>query len=152
MAEPRRAARRAVDLARDWVGTPYVHGASARGAGADCLGLLRGVWRALYGAEPERPGPYTPDWSEASGAERLLEGAARHMAAVATDDARPGDVALFRMRAGAVCKHLGILAEDAQGAPTLIHAYSGHGVVESSLGAAWRRKMAAAFRLPEGIA
>ncbi|NCO16956.1 MAG: peptidase [Alphaproteobacteria bacterium] len=151
MAEAGEAAWRAVGAARGWVGTPYVFGASLRGAGADCLGLLRGVWRTLYGAEPERPGPYTPDWSEASGAERLLEGAARHMTAVALDDARPGDVAVFRMRAGAVCKHLGILAEDAHGAPTLIHAYSGHGVVESSLGMAWRRKMAAAFRLPEGV-
>lgn len=151
MAEAGDAARRAVEIARAWVGTPYVHGASLPGAGADCLGLLRGVWRALYGAEPERPGRYTPDWSEASGAERLLEGAARHMAAVPPGEARPGDVAVFRMRAGSVCKHLGILAEDAHGAPTLIHAYSGHGVVESALGMAWRRRMAAVFRLPEGV-
>ena len=32
--------------ARDWIGTPYQHQASLKGAGCDCLGLVRGVWRA----------------------------------------------------------------------------------------------------------
>ena len=40
--------------ARRWIGTPYVHQASSFQAGCDCLGLIRGVWRHLYGAEPER--------------------------------------------------------------------------------------------------
>jgi len=52
---------RAVAIARAWIGTPYVHQASVKGAGADCLGLLRGVWRELYGAEPEAVPAYTPD-------------------------------------------------------------------------------------------
>ena len=42
---------RAVEIARAWIGTPYVHQGSACRAGADCLGLVRGVWRGLYGAE-----------------------------------------------------------------------------------------------------
>ena len=41
-----------VKAARAWLGTPYRHQASTLGAGCDCLGLLRGVWRALYGDEP----------------------------------------------------------------------------------------------------
>ena len=41
-----------VATARGWLGTPYLHQASCRGAGCDCLGLLRGLWRALAGAEP----------------------------------------------------------------------------------------------------
>jgi cell wall-associated NlpC family hydrolase len=41
---------RVVALARTWLGTPYHHQASLRGAGADCLGLLRGVYAELYGA------------------------------------------------------------------------------------------------------
>jgi len=43
----------AVREARRWIGTPYVHQACCRGAGTDCLGLIRGVWVALYGREPE---------------------------------------------------------------------------------------------------
>jgi len=63
--------------ARRWIGTPYVHQASLLGAGTDCLGLVRGVWRALLGPEPEAPPPYTPDWAEAQGRETLLEAAGR---------------------------------------------------------------------------
>ncbi len=73
-----------IDAARSWIGTPYVHQASAKGAGSDCLGLIRGVWREIYGAEPEAPPAYTPDWNErqwkaGSGDEALLSAAARHM-------------------------------------------------------------------------
>ena len=38
-----------VRAARGWIGTPYVHQASVRGAGCDCLGLLRGVEGAQRG-------------------------------------------------------------------------------------------------------
>jgi NlpC/P60 family putative phage cell wall peptidase len=40
---------------------------SLRGIGCDCLGLLRGVWRAVYGKEPEAVPAYSSDWAEASG-------------------------------------------------------------------------------------
>ena len=46
------AADEIVGAARAWLGTPYRHRASTPGAGCDCLGLVRGVWRTLYGAEP----------------------------------------------------------------------------------------------------
>jgi NlpC/P60 family putative phage cell wall peptidase len=32
---------------RAWLGTPYRHQASLKGVGCDCLGLVRGVWRAI---------------------------------------------------------------------------------------------------------
>lgn len=41
--------------ARSWIGTPYHHQAALKGVGCDCLGLVRGVWRAVYGADPELP-------------------------------------------------------------------------------------------------
>ena len=41
-----------IAAARGWIGTPYRHQASCNQVGADCLGLIRGVWRELYGAEP----------------------------------------------------------------------------------------------------
>ena len=115
-----------VEAARRWLGTPYVHQASTRGAGADCLGLVRGVWRELHGDEPEPVPAYTPDWGEPGGE----------------------DVLLFRMREGAVAKHLGI---HAGGEPArFIHAYSGHGVVESALCSPWRRRIVAVFEFPDG--
>ncbi|QDL93074.1 peptidase [Paroceanicella profunda] len=148
MTADRSTAEAALEIARGWIGTPYVHQASCRGAGTDCLGLLRGVWRELYGCEPEPVPAYTPDWSEPSGDERMLAAAARHMLRVAHDARLPGDVLVFRMRARAVAKHIGILgARD--GAPTVIHAYSGHAVTESPLGPAWDARIAAVFRFPD---
>ena len=44
-----------------YLGTPHHHQTVLAGAGYDCLGLVRGVWRDLYGAEPEPPPPYTLD-------------------------------------------------------------------------------------------
>lgn len=136
-----------VEVARSWIGTPYIHQTSTKGAGTDCLGLIRGVWRELMGAEPEALPAYTPDWSEIDRVERLRAGADRHLVRVDAAE-RPGDVLLFRMKGQAVAKHLGILGEARPGARTLIHAYSGHGVVESPLGPAWARRVVAVFAFP----
>ncbi len=140
--------RQVVALARTWIGTPYLHQASCRGAGADCLGLVRGVWREVYGDEPEAVPPYTADWSEIGGEERLLLAAGRHLEPLPFKMALPGDVLVLRMRDAGPAKHLGILAADDQGFRSLIHAYSGRGVVESPLTQAWLRRVAGSFRFP----
>ncbi len=132
--------------ARRWIGTPYLHQASAIGVGTDCLGLLRGVWRALCGDEPEAIPAYSADWSEPQGDERLHDAAARYLVPAPPDWA-PGQVLLFRMRRGAVAKHLGILSE-ATTERRFIHAYTGHGVVESPLSSPWERRVAARFVFP----
>ncbi|MDK8872865.1 NlpC/P60 family protein [Paracoccus sp. SSJ] len=134
-----------VQAARAWIGTPYVHQGSVRGAGTDCLGLVRGIWRELCGAEPEGMPAYTPDWGEVGGAELLLGGAERQL--LPAPDERPGDVLVFRMRAGAIAKHMGILAETGERA-SFVHAYDRHGVVESPLSAPWRARIAGRFRFP----
>lgn len=139
-----------VARARTWIGTPYRHQASVRGAGTDCLGLVRGLWRELVGAEPEEPPAYTQDWSEPSGSEDLLEAARRHLVAVPAAERRAGDVLVLRMADLAVAKHTGVLATAADGHETLIHAYCGHGVVELPLTPAWSRRVVAAFRFPLG--
>lgn len=141
-------AERAVAEARAWIGTPYRHQAATCGAGADCLGLVRGVWRSVYGREPEAVPAYTPDWSEPSREEVLWRAALRHLAPREGREPAHGDVILFRMREGSVAKHLGIAARDG-GVPSFIHAYSGHGVVESPLSAPWARRIAACFAFPE---
>lgn len=99
-----------VAAARTWIGTPYHHQASLKGVGADCLGLIRGVWRDLYGTEAERPPGYSRDWGEASGEETLIAAATRHLLPKSIAAAQPGDVIIFRMREGAVAKHAAVLA------------------------------------------
>ena len=91
----------AVAQARLWLGTPYRHQGSLRGIGCDCLGLLRGVWRGLYGDEPEPPPPYAATWAESApaGTDPFREAASRHLLPVEEPltayRPRPGDVLLF---------------------------------------------------------
>ncbi len=141
-------AEAAVAEARSWLGTPYVHQASAKNSGCDCLGLLRGIWRALYGQEPEAVPAYTPDWSEASKNERLWRAARRHLAPVDDREELPGDVVLFRMRDAGVAKHLGLISVAGSEA-RFVHAYTRHGVIESALSDPWRRRVVGRFEFPE---
>lgn len=130
--------------ARAWIGTPYRHQASLKGVGCDCLGLVRGVWRALYGTEPEAPPPYAADWAEAATGELLAEAALRHLVPVAREDIVPGDVLLFRWRARLAAKHLGIVTA----AGRMVHAHDGAAVAEVALAPWWRRRIAYAFGFP----
>lgn len=156
---------RIVAAARSWIGTPYVHQAACKGAGCDCLGLVRGVWRDIYGQEPEQVPAYSMDWSEPQREERLWQAALRHLVAKPLDQAALGDVILFRMRRGAVAKHLGVQSclgvQVPRAAPRLsqgdvnpkfIHAYSRHDVVESPLSLPWQRRIVARFQFPEETA
>lgn len=140
---------RVVFEARDWIGTPYLHQASVKGAGTDCLGLLRGVWREVLGAEPENVPAYTDDWAEPSHLEVLQRAAERWLLQKALTDTAAGDVLLFRMREGSIAKHLGI--QSTTGAnPSFVHSYTGHGVIESSLSLPWQRRIVARFAFPQG--
>lgn len=141
----RNMRREAVAEALSWVGTPYRHQASAKGLGCDCLGLVRGVWRALYGAEPEAPGPYASDWAEAGGNDRLLDAARRHCREIALADMAPGDILLFRWRRHLPAKHAGILTASSR----FVHAYEGQAVVASALAPQWRRRIAGIFAFPD---
>ncbi len=143
-------AAQVVAEARAWIGTPYLHQCSTQGAGTDCLGLLRGVWRAVLGPEPEEVPAYTQDWAEPSGQELLWAAALRHLVVKPVTEAAPGDVLLFRMREGSVAKHLGIQGRVGP-EPSFIHAYTGHGVLESPLSAPWQRRIAARFAFPAGL-
>ncbi len=134
--------------ARSWLGTPYRHQASVKGEGADCLGLVRGIWREVAGKEPEAPPPYSPDWAEVGGEEMLLQAARRRLVEVPPDQAQVGDVLMFRMSAGCPVKHCAILSADDGPEWKMIHAYWGRSVVESWVGPWWRRRLVAAFRWP----
>ena len=137
-----------VACARSWLGTPYRHQASVRGEGADCLGLVRGVWREVVGEEPEGLPAYSPDWAEVGGAETLLEAAGRWLVEKPIDQMRAGDVVLFRMSEGAAVKHCAIVSDVGGPEPRMIHAYWGRSVVESWMGPWWQRRRVAVFGWP----
>lgn len=135
----------AAEEAQRWLGTRYRHQASLCGVGCDCLGLIRGVWRRLYGADPGGDARYSADWSEPSREERLWR-AAEHLMTpkLAGEPLEIGDVLLFRMRSRGAAKHLGVMV-----APTaFVHAHSRRGVVRTELSQPWRRRCVGVFRWP----
>lgn len=155
-------------VAGTWIGTPYRHQGAVKGVGCDCLGLIRGIWRELYGQEPEAVPAYAPDWAERGGEERLLAAAGRHFLSVPSfAESRPGDLVLFRFRPHLAAKHAGVLARlpdeccgtegvacldrtDAVPLPdAFIHAYEQSAVTLSALVPGWRRKIAGIYRFPE---
>lgn len=136
-----------VAAARGWLGTPYLHQASLRGQGCDCLGLVRGIWRECVGPEPELTPPYPPDWAGATSfGEPLLDAARRLFVAGSAAAIAPGDLLIFRWKARLPASHLGVaISPDA-----MIHAQDGACVAEVALGA-WRRRLVAVFAFPQRL-
>ena len=130
--------------ARSWIGTPYRHQASLKGVGCDCLGLVRGVWRAVIGDEPARAPPYSRDWAEASGDEAFARAARTHLVEIGRDDFLPGDVLLFRYAPHYPAKHAAIVTAS----ELMVHAHDGACVAEAAIAPWWRRRLACAFRFP----
>jgi NlpC/P60 family putative phage cell wall peptidase len=113
---PTRAA--IVAHARTWIGTPYHHQASCIGIGTDCLGLIRGIFRSLYGHEAESIPGYARDWAEGAGEETMLAAARRHLVEIAPSAAEPGDVLIFRYRQRYMAKHAALLPAPPSSTPS----------------------------------
>ena len=131
-----------VTVTRRWLGTPYHHQASVRGAGCDCLGLVRGVFRELYGFEAQSVPAYNRDWSDVGDEETLLKAGSDHL--IKTDDAAVGDVLIFRFRRRAIAKHAAIVVGDGR----MVHAVENAPVCEVQIGRWWRRHIAGCFKFP----
>ncbi|MGB7334361.1 MAG: NlpC/P60 family protein [Salaquimonas sp.] len=127
---------------REWIGTPYRHQASKKQVGCDCLGLLRGVWRRLYGCEPQKLPAYSADWGEADSQEHLFAAAHEHM--IPAQEFAIGRAILFRWQSNLPAKHIGILMSE----NTFVHAYERVGVIQSSLGNHWRPRIVGCFEFP----
>lgn len=128
--------------AQRWLGTPYRHQAALRGAGCDCLGLVRGIWQAVYGREPMAVPAYGPDWRGRDG--EGLQAAAEHVLTL-VELPFGGEVVLFRLLANRPPRHCGVML----GPETFIHAQEGVGVVEAHMSAPWARRVAGYYQFPE---
>ncbi|WP_421852450.1 NlpC/P60 family protein [Oricola sp.] len=143
-SSPDTTRARALAIAESWIGTPYRHQASRKGVGCDCLGLVAGIWRELYGAQLRLPASYSPDWAETATGDPMIEAARRHCLELDCGAMQPGDILVFRWQPHAAAKHLAILAARDR----IIHAYEGHAVALSALVPYWRRRIAGAFAFP----
>ena len=140
---------RIIAEARRWLGTPYQHQASLCGVGADCLGLVRGLYRALYGYEPETPPAYARA-ARCGEREELQIAALRHLVQVNNiemEDIEAGCVLLFRMRRSLPARHLAIYL----GNGNILHAMSGVGVCEIDFTQWWQSRCVGVFAFPQKI-
>ena len=132
-----------VAAARLWVGTPYRHQAATLGAGCDCLGLVRGVWLALFGGPPAALPNYRADWRDTRHAEELLA-LAGQLLVPTKGEPQPGQVLLFRLGRTTLPKHCGIATGDGR----FIHAQEGLGVIEANLTTGWWQRLAGLYEFP----
>ena len=138
--------QRVVSAALAWLGTPYRHQASCIGAGCDCLGLVRGVWRELYGMEVEIVPPYAQFGRDKLGASLLLDAAKKHLITQGKT-LENGHVLLFQLHKQIPPRHCGIMINQNQ----LIHAQERLGVVTINLHPGWRAKIHSTYSFPAKV-
>ncbi|MCU0882311.1 MAG: hypothetical protein MUF14_06545 [Hyphomonadaceae bacterium] len=115
--------------ARSWLGTPFVAGASVRGAGCDCGGLPAGVLANL-GIPVSR-------------VDELVKALALNHALLVPDTPQAGAILALSTEPGGRPVHLAIQTS----AQTLIHAHWTRGVVENRFGRWFRDRLVAAYVL-----
>ncbi len=135
--------KQVVEEARRWIGTPYHHQASLHGVGCDCLGLLRGVRRALGGEDPKYIPPYTPR-GEISG-EDLDSALALYFKRCNTLVYEPGNILVFRWRDHLPPGHVAIVSAQEKKGYWMIHAHAGISVAEVPIDSWWRRHLLTVF-------
>lgn len=128
---------RAVELARECLGTPFAHQGRLPGVALDCAGVLVHVMQGLGLSYIDQRGyprrPYRGLLDQALADQP-------HLIAIPKTDAAAGDVLLFRIKAAP--QHIGICAGE-----TVIHAYSATGrVVEQSFDP-WRSSLSRVYRI-----
>lgn len=134
---------RIVAEARSWLGTPYHQdglGRGVRGVGADCVGFVAGVARALglFTGELAHYGPL-PDGT-------LLDRLGAYL--VPVSDPKPADIVALRF--DRVPHHVGLLSDYHAGGLGLIHCYlTSGGVVETCYDRTWQRRTVRVLRFPE---
>ena len=134
-----------IRLAREIVGTPYLHQARIGGLAVDCAGVPAYVGTKLgvdfndftqYGRQP------VP-----AEMKKALDGALIRVPSVA--QMQLADVVWIRFEEEP--QHLGILGDHPRGGFTLIHAFNGMGfkkVVEHGLDEKWRKRIHGVWRYP----
>ena len=135
MSRPRPLLSReeALQVARSWLGTPYVLGGRVRQAGCDCATLLAEYAIACGFADREDLGLYSQDWFCNASEERYLYGLIRHAPQAAknmgcaAEHALPGCLVLFKVVGSRLYNHGGIVTVW----PHMIHA-SSCGVMETN--------------------
>jgi cell wall-associated NlpC family hydrolase len=115
-----------VQIAREWLGTPYHHHARIKGVGVDCAQLLCAVYEEAGLVSPVDTGHYPHDWHLHRSEEMFLAWLRRVGAAI-VEEPLAGDVAVFRF--GRAFSHGAVMVDER----TCIHSYINQGVILTRL-------------------
>lgn len=132
-----------ISYARETTDTPWVHQGRMPHVGIDCAGVVLYVARRA-GVTDFEPPPYDRHarWED------FLGYFQQHLPQIEINDARPGDVLIFRQEKYPC--HCGIMTSpDPDGTPRFIHGYAlRRKVTEERYTADWRKLTRAAFKYP----
>jgi cell wall-associated NlpC family hydrolase len=117
--------QRVVEIARSWLGTPYLHRGNVKKCGADCAWLLIKVFEEAGLVTGVDPGYYPPDWPMHQEHSIYLDWVERYCKPVEKPQA--GDIVLYRF--GKCISHGAIVSNY----PYVIHSLYRQGVVETDL-------------------
>lgn len=132
--------------AHSWLGTPFVHQASKRGVGVDCVGLIAGVARELglpgiaaFDASPKYKG-----YGREPDPKVLLRGCQEFLDEISLDEVREGDILLMRYARDPM--HFAIVTR--LDPMYVIHALgvTTRNVAEHRLDDVWRSRILRAYR------
>ncbi|MDD3029979.1 MAG: NlpC/P60 family protein [Alphaproteobacteria bacterium] len=124
-----------IAAARTCLGTPFHHQGRAPGVGLDCIGLVIVALKAAGLSVNDRT-----DYGRRPDGKSLIAALEAHGAAK-VEPVQAGDILVFRYDRQP--QHVAL----ATGAETMIHSFAPAGrVVETSLGAYWKRRLTAAYR------
>jgi cell wall-associated NlpC family hydrolase len=92
------AERRALlSEAHEWLGTPYHSCARVKGAGADCLTFVAGVFENTGLTGPIEIPAYNPEWHVHGDGEELYIGGLKRYCAEVSGPPEPGDVVVWKI-------------------------------------------------------
>jgi cell wall-associated NlpC family hydrolase len=124
--------KRVIEIAHEWLRTPYHHMGRIKGAGADCLTLLAEVYQEAGLIEKIAIPHYPQDWHLNRSEERYMKGLLQYTREI--EAPKPADIVLWKF--GRCYSHGAIIIEW----PLVIHSYMGRGcVLEDANAAAFLR-------------
>lgn len=134
--------------ARTWLGTPYVHQASLKAKGCDCIGLVRGVAREVGFKDPFKTGEARKfaGYGRQPKAADLIEACLLYLQPIPKPTATLGDILLLRYEKDP--QHFALISR--LDPMHIIHAFTPERrVVENPLSGKWPMRVMMAFRYKE---
>lgn len=128
-----------------WDGTKWQHQASLKNVACDCAGFIRGVYHNVTGTEIPLV-DYPATWHLFQNEPRMYNECKKYFTEIPLNEAKPGDIVIFRYRPVFVAHHMCFLLPNDR----FIHADMDAGIVHvSPYNDLWRSRATNAFKFRE---